>query len=139
MRETTTPHFKWTPKTVAMAIFWMGVVPGSLYKIIKDDVVGYVFAFVLVRTSLPPFSWKKWVRRREWKGRVRSKFCTFLVKFLRIIDFVSLTKVFCPWHQYALIRWHSGHPIEEWKFLKRFSWVRERRYFRKLSKLTGGV
>ena len=46
IRETTTPHFKWTPKTVAMAIFWLGVVPGSLYKIVKDDVVGYVFAFL---------------------------------------------------------------------------------------------
>ncbi|XP_057307389.1 uncharacterized protein LOC130645420 [Hydractinia symbiolongicarpus] len=45
MRETTTKHFKWTPKTFGLIVFWAGILPTSLYYFIKEEITNnYVAA-----------------------------------------------------------------------------------------------
>ena len=39
MRETTHLHFKFTPKTVFIGVFWGLVVPGAFYYLLKWDLV----------------------------------------------------------------------------------------------------
>jgi len=41
MRETTTPHFKWTPKTFGLLAFWCGVVPYTMLYYVHEEVVRY--------------------------------------------------------------------------------------------------
>ena len=39
MRETTTPHFKWTPKAFGILAFWCGVVPYTMLYYVHEEVV----------------------------------------------------------------------------------------------------
>eukprot|EP00111_Clytia_hemisphaerica_P002894 TCONS_00008186-protein len=38
MRETTTPHFKWTPKSFGLIAFWCGVVPYAMMHYVHQEV-----------------------------------------------------------------------------------------------------
>jgi len=44
MRETTTEHFKWSYKTVALAVFWCAAVPVTLYNLVVEDVQRHYIA-----------------------------------------------------------------------------------------------
>ena len=43
MRETTTPHFKWTPKSFGLIAFWCGVVPYTMMHYVHQEVVCFPF------------------------------------------------------------------------------------------------
>lgn len=47
MRETTTPHFKWTPKAFGILAFWCGVVPYTMLYYVHEEVVCSIITIVV--------------------------------------------------------------------------------------------
>lgn len=42
MRENTYPHFKFTKTTLGQLFFWVGVIPGATYYLIKEEVANRI-------------------------------------------------------------------------------------------------